>query len=65
MPMHLQVQKNSVQALSKSCVAMRDISFISRESVEMFEELVEISDDELSTMDQFVQEAGNLCQLKR
>ena len=44
--------------------SMKDIEFISRESVEMFEELVEISDDELSTMEKLVQEAENLVHLK-
>lgn len=44
--------------------AMKEIEFISRESVEMFEELVEISDDELSTMEKLVQEAENLVHLK-
>ena len=44
--------------------AMKEIAFISRESVEMFEELVEISDDELNTMENLVQEAKNLVELK-
>ena len=34
--------------------SMKEIAFISRESVEMFEELIEISDDELNTMDKLV-----------
>ncbi|MED3795464.1 methyl-accepting chemotaxis protein [Niallia alba] len=40
------------------------IASISRESVEMFEELIEISDDELQTMQKLVQEAENLLALK-
>jgi methyl-accepting chemotaxis protein len=41
-----------------------EIASISRESVEMFEELIEINDDELHTMKQLVQEAQNLIELK-
>ncbi|MEK4230929.1 methyl-accepting chemotaxis protein [Solibacillus sp. FSL H8-0538] len=44
--------------------AIKEIAFISRESVEMFEELVEISDDEFNTMQNLVQEAKNLIELK-
>lgn len=44
---------------------MKDISFISRESVEMFEELVGISDEELNTMEKLVQEAEQLVKLKK
>ena len=44
--------------------AITEIAFISRESVEMFEELVEISDDELQTMEKLLQEAKNLVNLK-
>lgn len=40
-----------------------DIASISRESVEMFEELIEISDDELNTMQKLVQEANSLVDL--
>ncbi|MBY0124378.1 methyl-accepting chemotaxis protein [Bacillus sp. S/N-304-OC-R1] len=39
-----------------------EITNIARESVEMFEELVEISDDELVTMQKLVQEAKNLVE---
>ena len=45
-------------------VAIKEIEFISRESVEMFEELIEISNDELSTMQKLVEEAENLINLK-
>lgn len=41
-----------------------EIAFISRESVEMFEELLEISDDELNTMEKLLQEAKSLIELK-
>ncbi|MEG0383844.1 MAG: methyl-accepting chemotaxis protein [Solibacillus sp.] len=44
--------------------AMQEISFISRESVEMFEELVGISDDELRTMEALVREAKSITELK-
>ncbi|MGE7114459.1 methyl-accepting chemotaxis protein [Lysinibacillus sp. NPDC047702] len=58
----------STEELSSSSLqivaAMKDISFISRESVEMFEELVGISDDELNTMEKLVQEAEHLVYLK-
>lgn len=58
----------STEELSSSSLqimeAMKDISFISRESVEMFEELVGISDDELNTMQKLVQEAEYLVDLK-
>ncbi|WP_400245212.1 methyl-accepting chemotaxis protein [Niallia sp. JL1B1071] len=40
------------------------IATISRESVEMFEELIGISDDELQTIQNLVQEAENLLALK-
>ncbi|MFB9218798.1 methyl-accepting chemotaxis protein [Kurthia sibirica] len=59
----------STEELSSSAIqimaAMKDISFISRESVEMFEELVEISDEELRTMDSLVDEAKQLMSLKK
>ncbi|MDM5250405.1 MULTISPECIES: methyl-accepting chemotaxis protein [unclassified Lysinibacillus] len=58
----------STEELSSSSLqimeAMKDISFISRESVEMFEELVGISDDELNTMQKLVQEAEHLIDFK-
>ncbi|WP_246832149.1 methyl-accepting chemotaxis protein [Viridibacillus sp. FSL H7-0596] len=41
-----------------------EIASISRESVEMFEELIEISDDELNTMQKLVLEAESLVELK-
>ena len=44
--------------------AINEIAFISRECVEMFEELVGISDDELNTMDKLLHEAKNLVDLK-
>ena len=44
--------------------AMNEISFISKESVEMFEELVEISDDELQTMEKLLQEVKQMVELK-
>ena len=44
--------------------SMKDIAFISRESVEMFDELVGISDDELRTMAQLVTEAKDLKNVK-
>ncbi|MEG0260027.1 MAG: methyl-accepting chemotaxis protein [Lysinibacillus sp.] len=44
---------------------IKEIAFISGESVEMFEELVEISDDELNTMETLVQEAESLKELKK
>ncbi|MEK4427113.1 methyl-accepting chemotaxis protein [Solibacillus sp. FSL K6-1523] len=57
----------STEELSSSSqqisAAMQEISFISRESVEMFEELVEISDDESSTMEKLVQEAKSIAEL--
>ena len=43
---------------------MKEIAFISRESREMFEELIEISDDELQTMQKLVNEAMILAALK-
>nr|WP_042475260.1 methyl-accepting chemotaxis protein [Bacillus ndiopicus] len=43
---------------------INQIALISRESVEMFEELVEISDDELNTIQKLVEEAKNLVLLK-
>ena len=43
---------------------MKDISFIANESVEMFEELVGISDDELSTMNELMKEVKALAELK-
>ncbi|MCT6923008.1 methyl-accepting chemotaxis protein [Metasolibacillus sp.] len=43
---------------------LNQIAFISRESVEMFEELVEISDDELMTMQKLVDEAQSLVTIK-
>lgn len=44
--------------------AVKEIEFISRESVEMFEELVGISDDELQTMEKLLYEAKNLVASK-
>lgn len=55
-----ELSSSSLQIMS----AMKEIKFISQESVEMFEELVEISDDELNTMQKLVQEADNLVHLK-
>lgn len=46
-------------------VAMNEISFISKESVEMFEELVEISDDELQTMEKLLQEVKQIVELNQ
>ncbi|WP_231860331.1 hypothetical protein [Bacillus sp. OxB-1] len=43
---------------------IKEIEFISRESVEMFEELIEISDDELGTMEKLVREAKLLIDFK-
>ena len=43
--------------------AMKEISFISKESVEMFEELVEISDVELQTMEKLLQEVKQIVEL--
>ena len=43
---------------------MKEIAFISRESVEMFEELIEISDEELNTMDKLVQGTKDLAAIK-
>ena len=43
---------------------MQEIAFISRESDEMFEELMEISDDELRTMASLLAETKSLLQLK-
>lgn len=43
---------------------MQEIAFISRESDEMFEELMEISDDELKTMASLLAETKSLLQLK-
>lgn len=58
----------STEELSSSSqqisAAMQEISFISRESVEMFEELIEISDDELNTMEALVQEAKEITELR-
>ena len=44
--------------------SMKEIAFISRESVEMFEELIEISDDELKTMDRLVHGTKDLASMK-
>lgn len=44
---------------------MNDITFIANESVEMFEELVGISDDELHTMEQLLTEVRSLVRLSR
>lgn len=59
----------STEELSSSSqqimAAMKEISFISRESVEMFEELIEISDDELNTMQSLVEEAKKLLELNK
>ena len=43
---------------------MKDISFIATESVEMFEELIGISDEELKTMTQLLGEVNALSELK-
>ena len=43
---------------------MQEIAFISRESDEMFDELMEISDDELNTMASLLTETKSLLQLK-
>ncbi|MGM9951709.1 MAG: methyl-accepting chemotaxis protein [Lysinibacillus sp.] len=59
----------SAEELSSSSqqimAAMKEIELISQESVEMFEELLGISDDELQTMEKLVQEARNLADLKK
>ena len=43
---------------------IKEIAFISRESVEMFEELLGISDDELENMQKLIQEAEVLKELR-
>ncbi|KAB7665046.1 methyl-accepting chemotaxis protein [Bacillus sp. B1-b2] len=58
---------SSEELSSSSQVIMstiKEIAAISRESVEMFEELIEISDDELNMMNILVQEANKLVDLK-
>ena len=43
---------------------VKEIAFISTESVEMFEELVEISDEELQTMNKLLHEARQFSALR-
>lgn len=55
-----ELSSNSMQVMN----LMKDISFVATESVEMFEELVGISDEELSTMGKLLNEVKDLAQLK-
>lgn len=52
----------SIQQIVSS---VEQVTFISRESVEMFDELTEINDDQIATMEKLVEEAKALNELKK
>ncbi|WP_027448361.1 methyl-accepting chemotaxis protein [Pontibacillus marinus] len=52
----------SIQQIVSS---VEQVTFISRESVEMFDELTEINDDQIATMEKLVEEAKALNDLKK
>lgn len=52
----------SIQQIVSS---VEQVTFISRESVEMFDELIEINDDQITTMEKLVEEAKAINEFKK